>query len=614
MTYSAVSLSSGKLHLFDGVTDNKTIIQSGNISDSITITLPTTTNATLADLTTNQTFTTKTIDADNNTLSNIEVDNFKASAIVIASEGIGSNNNDTTIPTSAAVKSYADSLGGGVSLSGNTNNTICTVTGSNAIIGESTFTYDGTTGMMAIASPTITTSSGDQKTLDLSITLNDGVNPPSGNNFRLINGAITEQDASGWENVYLLDLLIGSSSKFKVTSAGAVTAASTISAASGSTIGNLTLANGVITDSSGSISFGNENLSTDGTLSSGVLTVEDVVNVGGGSGVGIVKFLDENGSHSINLKAPTVVGTTVAFTLPTADGTDTQVLQTNGSGVLSFVNQSGGASVLSGITDVINESTSTELSGLERNFGTNFVNSFLIQPNSNGSAPSTGTLSLANNNLGIGNDVFDQLTSGSLNVCLGHNAGNIITTGSSNTFLGSNTAATITTGSTNTFIGVNTDGIAAGTNQTSLGNDATCNAANQITLGNSSVTALRCADTTIASLSDQRDKTDIVDSSYGLDFVRTLRPVQFKWQRRDLVAGDSTSSHNGKTRVGFIAQELQAAMPANENDVLDLVYDVNPERIEAKYGNLIPILTKAVQDLSAANDVLVARVAALESA
>jgi hypothetical protein len=47
---------------------------------------------------------------------------------------------------------------------------------------------------------------------------------------------------------------------------------------------------------------------------------------------------------------------------------------------------------------------------------------------------------------------------------------------------------------------------------------------------------------------------------------------------------------------------------------LDLVYDVNPERIEAKYGNLIPILTKAIQDLSAANDALTTRVAALESA
>ena len=49
------------------------------------------------------------VDADSTTISNLEVDNFKASAIVIESEGISSNDNDTTIPTSASVKDYVDS-------------------------------------------------------------------------------------------------------------------------------------------------------------------------------------------------------------------------------------------------------------------------------------------------------------------------------------------------------------------------------------------------------------------------------------------------------------------------------------------------------------------------
>jgi hypothetical protein len=58
-------------------------------------------------------------------------------------------------------------------------------------------------------------------------------------------------------------------------------------------------------------------------------------------------------------------------------------------------------------------------------------------------------------------------------------------------------------------------------------------------------------------------------------------------------------SKQGKTRIGFIAQELQEAMPNGENEILDLVYDINENRIEAKYGNLVPILVKAVQELSA---------------
>jgi len=60
--------------------------------------------------------TNKTIDADNNTLSNIEVDNFKWSAIVTESEGIASNDNDTSIPTSAAVKDYVDNNSWGATL------------------------------------------------------------------------------------------------------------------------------------------------------------------------------------------------------------------------------------------------------------------------------------------------------------------------------------------------------------------------------------------------------------------------------------------------------------------------------------------------------------------
>jgi hypothetical protein len=34
-------------------------------------------------------------------------------------------------------------------------------------------------------------------------------------------------------------------------------------------------------------------------------------------------------------------------------------------------------------------------------------------------------------------------------------------------------------------------------------------------------------------------------------------------------------------------------------DVLKLVYDENPEKLEASYGKLIPILVKAVQELAA---------------
>jgi hypothetical protein len=56
------------------------------------------------------TFTNKTFDVEGtgNSISNIDVADFKAAAIITESEGIGSNDNDTTLPTSAAVKDYVD--------------------------------------------------------------------------------------------------------------------------------------------------------------------------------------------------------------------------------------------------------------------------------------------------------------------------------------------------------------------------------------------------------------------------------------------------------------------------------------------------------------------------
>jgi hypothetical protein len=81
--------------------------------DTLTITGPTLTSYITAS--SSDTLTNKTIDANGtgNSISNLEVADFAAASIVTAAEGIGSNNNDTTIPTSAAVKAYADSVGGG---------------------------------------------------------------------------------------------------------------------------------------------------------------------------------------------------------------------------------------------------------------------------------------------------------------------------------------------------------------------------------------------------------------------------------------------------------------------------------------------------------------------
>jgi len=51
-----------------------------------------------------------------------------------------------------------------------------------------------------------------------------------------------------------------------------------------------------------------------------------------------------NGTNYVALKAPASLSADLTFTLPTADGTNGQVLSTNGSGVLSFITPASGIS------------------------------------------------------------------------------------------------------------------------------------------------------------------------------------------------------------------------------------------------------------------------------
>ncbi len=88
---------------------------------------------------------TGTVDADSATVSNLEVDNFKASAIVTEGEGIASNDNDTTLPTSAAVKDYVDNN----TVSASSETTFTADVKFNTGVEEKFATLTGSTGVVA---------------------------------------------------------------------------------------------------------------------------------------------------------------------------------------------------------------------------------------------------------------------------------------------------------------------------------------------------------------------------------------------------------------------------------------------------------------------------------
>ena len=229
------------------------------------------------------------------------------------------------------------------------------------------------------------------------------------------------------------------------------------------------------------------------------------------------------------------------------------------------------------------------------------------------------------NNVAIGFGAMDVNTDGDDNVAIGSNAlgaatsdGRTVAIGTNalllqnQTFSPMNTAVGYAaddgnvTGNTRTCIGAGTGGGATGDNITNLGyaaNPSSSSVSNEITLGNSSVTALRCQVTSITAISDERDKTNIEDLPYGLDFVNSLKPRKFVWDHRaetNIDGEEFYSSRKGNKDIGFVAQELQEV----DDENLQLVYDSNPDRLEASYGRLIPVLVQAIKELKAEVELL----------
>ena len=100
--------------------------------------------------------------------------------------------------------------------------------------------------------------------------------------------------------------------------------------------------------------------------------------------------------------------------------------------------------------------------------GTNFTDSLLVGHST------TGTLSTATENTGVGIDAMDALTTGDKNTCVGHKAGTALTTGGYNVFIGLEAGATMTgSGTSNVGLGAYALGAAnTGNNNVGIGTSA----------------------------------------------------------------------------------------------------------------------------------------------
>jgi hypothetical protein len=120
-------------------------------------------------------------------------------------------------------------------------------------------------------------------------------------------------------------------------------------------------------------------------------------------------------------------------------------------------------------------------------------------------------------------------------------------------------------------------------------------------------TVIYAASATIDT-SDVRDKTDIADLDYGLDFVNSLRPVSYRYADR------GAATEGVRTHMGFVAQEVEEVLGGeasnmgvwttsefeetgdwDENDQ-PIFSDVDRQGL--RYEEMVAPLVKAVQELT----------------
>jgi hypothetical protein len=208
-----------------------------------------------------------------------------------------------------------------------------------------------------------------------------------------------------------------------------------------------------------------------------------------------------------------------------------------------------------------------------------------------------------NDNTALGSETLNGCT-GSYNTSAGYAAGYAVTSGSNNLFLGRDAGRTGSPGG----------------NYTSESHN--------IVLGDENITEAHIqVDWSVAS--DQRDKTDFTALDLGLDFVKALAPVTYKWDKRSKY-GDKTANDydlldqtpDGTHKedwldVGFKAQEVQAleeaagyTTAAKKN--LTVSTSGDGKQMGIQYSKFVPILVKAIQEQNALIEALTARIATLE--
>jgi hypothetical protein len=183
-------------------------------------------------------------------------------------------------------------------------------------------------------------------------------------------------------------------------------------------------------------------------------------------------------------------------------------------------------------------------------------------------------------NCGMGTGALQQNTTGNFGVAVGVLCLAANTSGFYNVGVGHGSGGNVTTGSNNTLIGYQA-GIDAVANITTQ--------SNYVVMGNNNTTNANIKVAWTVT-SDARDKTNILPVAHGLDFVSKLNPVSYQF-----VDDRINKKAVGDVKYGFLAQDI-LALEGNNPVVIN---NKDAENLKYNGESLVPILVKAVQELSA---------------
>lgn len=183
----------------------------------------------------------------------------------------------------------------------------------------------------------------------------------------------------------------------------------------------------------------------------------------------------------------------------------------------------------------------------------------------------TGFTTSSNTALGV--NALVSLTSGTSNTAIGPGALYSNTSGIGNAAIGNFALGYNTSGTGNTAFGDSAgSGVITYNNTSCFGSDAQVTGSNQVQLGNSGTTTYVYG--TVQNRSDERDKADVTDTVLGLDFILTLRPVDYKLDMRE----------DYKTPMPTDPAEMPAWIEANK--LSNIVRDGSKKRTRKHHGFL----------------------------